>query len=166
MSVLANDPCDRSVCGGMMSPGMVSDTEAVQTHFTVTLQLFWQSMTMRGIRHLFNFYSKCRTWLHARIWHITGTPLHGKLPAGSQACFYLIIPSNKSDSISLISMGANIRLLQFSCVMHDCLISLWGSLCCKKLLLFAHYRILFTKGDFGIIYSVGNQAHLVKWTQN
>lgn len=135
MSVLVKDPSDRSVCWGMMSPGMVSDTKAVQTNFTVTLQHFWQGMTMRGIRHHVNFYSKCPTWLHTRIWHITGTLLHASLPADCKICFYLIIPSNKSVSVSLISMGASVQLLLFSCVMHGCLIALLGCLCHGRLLL-------------------------------
>lgn len=44
MSVPLKDPPDH-VCRGMMSPGMLSDTEAVQTHFTVMLQLLWHSTT-------------------------------------------------------------------------------------------------------------------------
>lgn len=145
MSVLVKDPSDRSVCWGMMSPGMVSDTKAVQTNFTVTLQLFWQGMTMRGIWHHFNFYSKCPTWLHTRVWHITGTLLHANLPADSQTCFYLIILSNKSVSTSLISMGISVQLLQFSCVMHGCLISL--------------SEVVFVMGGFCFLLSWGFYLH-------
>lgn len=73
MTVLARDPSDRTVRGGKMSPGMVSDTKAVHTHFTVTLQISWHGMTVRDIWQLFNIYCKCRTRPHTRVWHTTGT---------------------------------------------------------------------------------------------
>lgn len=97
MSVLTKDPPDLTVCRGMMSPGMLSNTKAVQTHFTATLQHFWHSMTMRGIWHLFSIYCKCWIWLCARMWQITGTTNASLTPSWQSDLLLLIIQSNNGD---------------------------------------------------------------------
>lgn len=82
MSVPSKD--SDHVCRGMMPPGMVSDTEAVQTHFTVMPQLFWHGTA---------------TW---RSGDISSAPTvntkHeaildwvGRLPAACQACYYRLL---------------------------------------------------------------------------
>lgn len=69
---------------------MVSDTEAVQTHFTVTPQLFWQSMTRRRAGRLFR--CKWRTWLRAAgITHATGARLRAIFSGGRETCYVLVI---------------------------------------------------------------------------
>lgn len=155
MSVLTKDPSDRTVCRRMMSPGMVSDTKSVRTHFTLTLQLSWHSMTMRGIWRLFNIYCKCRAWCK----NMTGTTVASlsSLLAVRPAVTLLFDPITVT-TVSLISMGASgVQLLQFSCVMHVCLISVWGSLLPRGALVHprsAHYRILFTQTQRGLLASL------------
>lgn len=85
MSVPLKDLPDY-VCRGKMSPGMVSDTEAVQMHFTVMLQLFWHSTTTwraGDIASTFTVNTK----------HKAIPDPAGRLPVACQACYYRPIPS-------------------------------------------------------------------------
>ena len=154
-----------------MSPGMVSDTKAVQTHFTVTLQLFWHGTTMRGIWHLLNIYCTCRTWPRTRVWQITGTAVaKPKSVLAVRPAFTWLFNPIIMTSVSFISMGARgVQVLHFSCVMHVCLSMRQPLSRAASVLLSAHYRILVThilntKETFGIISLVGKQSHLVKST--
>lgn len=99
MSVPLKNSSDH-VCRGMMSSGMVSDTEAVQTHFTVMLQLFCHSTTTwraGDIASTFTVNTKHRTGL-----------------AGFQRRVRLVITvlstHFNSGGVSLISVGASAQL--------------------------------------------------------
>lgn len=98
--VLTKGPIDHPVCRGTVSPGMLNNTRAVQTHFTIMLQIFWLGMTLRGIWHPFNINSKWQTWLHARTWETTGNNcLH------VSSLFFFSILSNNSDQCFTIQHG-------------------------------------------------------------
>lgn len=142
---------------------MVSDTQAVQTHFAVTLQLFWQSMTRRRTRRT-SLRRKWRTRLHAAgIIHATGARLRAKFSGGRETCYVLviIIQWERQDSALQHWCGHPTAaiLMCHAWLSHP---SLWGSLSPRKRL--PHTNCEMQRELDGIGNPVGIHAHLVKFS--
>lgn len=143
-----------------MSPGMVSDTEAVQTHFTVTLQLFWQSMTRRRWTSL---RCKWRTRLCAAgIIHATGARSLAIFSGGRETCSVLVIIIQRERQDSALQHWCRhptaAILMCHAWLSHP---SLWGSLSPRKRLPYTNCKT--QRELFGIGNPVGMHAHLVKF---